>query len=133
MNVNEAPDFKAADPEDPVYAPKYDENGTGPVATFAATDPEGASVDWSLKGDGRRASFSIDANGVLTFKKSPNFEMPLDTMRDTVAEDLDADPPVIGVVVEAPIDNDYLVTVVGHREKRASPTPKARRNRPPWK
>ena len=92
LNVNEAPDFMAEDPDG------YDENGTGPVATFTATDPEGASVDWSLKGTDA-ASFSIGvANGVLTFKKSPNFEMPLDIERRQVTEVLTDDPPVIGVV-----------------------------------
>ena len=33
------PDFEADDPDN------YAENGTDPVATFTATDPEGASVD----------------------------------------------------------------------------------------
>ena len=55
-----------------------------PWQPFTATDPEGAGVDWSLKGTDA-ALFSIDvANGVLTFKKSPNFEMPLDIEREAV-------------------------------------------------
>ena len=112
LNVNEAPDFMGDDPDG------YDENGTGPVATFTATDPEGAGVDWDLKGTDA-ALFSIDANGVLTFKKSPNFETPLDIARPLVEEDLTAVPPVIGVVAEEAIDNDYLVTVVA-AEKRAA-------------
>ena len=82
LNVNEAPDFMGDDPDG------YDENGTGSVATFTATDPEGAGVDWDLKGTDS-ALFSIDANGVLTFKKSPDFEMPLDIERPLVEENLD--------------------------------------------
>ncbi len=95
-NVNEAPDFKAEDPDD------YEENGTGPVATLKAEDPEGAGVEWSLRGlDGE--FFSIDADGVLTFKKSPDFEAPTDKNRDA---DIDET-----VVAEAAKDNDYLVTI----------------------
>ena len=56
---------------------EYAENGMGPVATYTAVDPEGTAVKWSLAvvvdpvddaGD-----FSID-DGVLAFKKSPNYE-----------------------------------------------------------
>ena len=72
LNVNEAPDFMPADPEDV----DFDENGTGSVATFAAADPEGAGIDWSVEGPDDEF-FLIDANGVLTFKKSPDFENPL--------------------------------------------------------
>ena len=52
---------------------EYAENGTGPVATYTAMDPEGAMVMWSLDGDDA-GDFMIE-NGVLSFKKSPNFEM----------------------------------------------------------
>ena len=104
--MNEEPEFKAENPDG------YDENGTGPVATFAAVDPEGADVEWSLEGHGDEAFFAIDANGVLTFKKSPDYETALDTERDAVTENLEAVPPVIGVVAESPMDNDYVLTVV---------------------
>ena len=50
----------------------YAENGTGAVGTFTATDPERTSVSWSLAGTDANA-FNI-ARGVLTFKKSPDFE-----------------------------------------------------------
>ena len=70
----------------------YPENGDGPVATFTASDPEGAMpVLWALTvapvpdavpdavlqadiedvGD-----FKIDQNGVLSFMISPNYEVP---------------------------------------------------------
>ena len=53
----------------------YPENGTGAVATYTATDPENATVSWSLGGtDADR--FMIE-NGVLSFKKSPDYEKPM--------------------------------------------------------
>ena len=67
----------------------YPENGDGPVATFTASDPEGAMpVVWSLpttpvppdgtvvsNGDiADAASFKIDQNGVLRFRTSPSYE-----------------------------------------------------------
>ena len=51
---------------------EYAENGTDPVATYTAVDPEMTAVKWSLSGDDRDdvGDFDIDG-GVLTFKKSP--------------------------------------------------------------
>ena len=52
----------------------YLENGKGPVSIFSATDQDGDPIVWSLAG--------IDADlftlegGVLTFKKSPDYEDP---------------------------------------------------------
>ena len=55
---------------------QYPENGTGPVATFTAIDPEGESIVWSLAvGDDNAEDFEID-NGVLRFKNSPDYENP---------------------------------------------------------
>ena len=51
---------------------QYPENGTGPVATFTAIDPEGESVSWSLAAGGDMDDFSIE-NGVLRFQSSPDF------------------------------------------------------------
>ena len=72
----------------------YPENGDGPVATFTASDPEGASPGyWSIlaadatfidivgveTADAADADlFKIDQNGVLSFKDSPNYEAPAD-------------------------------------------------------
>ena len=50
----------------------YDENGTDPVANFSAMDPEGENIAWSLAGDDA-SDFDI-TGGVLSFKKSPNYE-----------------------------------------------------------
>ena len=56
---------------------EYGENGTGPVATYTALDPEGAAVKWSLLVEVNlvddAGDFSI-SGGVLSFKKSPNYE-----------------------------------------------------------
>ena len=58
---------------------EYAENGTGPVAVFTATDPENAGdITWSLltiNTDDDKDDFTMDG-GVLSFKKSPNFEKP---------------------------------------------------------
>ena len=54
----------------------YPENGTEPVATFTAVDPEGKDIVWSL-GGADAGAFGIEG-GVLTFAKSPDYESPVD-------------------------------------------------------
>ena len=66
------------------YDCEYAENGEDAVATFTATDPEGAAVSWDLVTDGTSISgfthgpdfalFSISKDGVLTFDDSPDYE-----------------------------------------------------------
>ena len=91
-NVDEAPDLEGPSNQD------YPEKGTGPVATFTATDPEGKTPVWTLlvnadgdqviDGDGNddvgdadvanSALFSIDeSSGVLTFNDPPDYEVPV--------------------------------------------------------
>ena len=53
---------------------EYPERGTDPVATYTASDPEGASVRWSLGGVDA-GDFTIE-NGVLSFAKTPDYESP---------------------------------------------------------
>ena len=53
----------------------FDENGTDPVGTFTAMDPEGEMILWSVTGDDA-SDFTI-TGGVLAFKNSPNFEDPM--------------------------------------------------------
>ena len=73
-----------AQDSDPI---EYAENDTGPVATFTATDPEGRPVYWSLADAevtdeataadvADHAEFMISSDGVLSFKFSPDYEMP---------------------------------------------------------
>ena len=62
----------AQDADGPIM---YAENGTDPVATYTAVDPEGKSIVWSLAETADHQDFSI-VNGVLRFKSSPDFESP---------------------------------------------------------
>ena len=75
-NVDEAPVFTTA-PSTVSYA----ENGIGAVANYYATDPEGATIIWSLSGIDA-ALFSIDEDGVLRFVSSPDYESPVDRDED---------------------------------------------------
>ena len=59
----------------------YPENGTGTVASYRATDPEGDPVTWSLSGTDR-GNFSISTTGKLTFINPPDYEAPADANRD---------------------------------------------------
>ena len=56
----------------------YPENGTGNVAAYTATDPEGDSnITWTLGGPDR-GDFTI-AGGVLQFAGVPDYERPVDS------------------------------------------------------
>ena len=55
----------------PTSVPPYAENNTTRVATFTATDPEGATVIWTVTGTD---AFDISNGGVLTFKSPPDYE-----------------------------------------------------------
>ena len=55
----------------------YAENGTEPVHTYAANDPENGTITWKVAGTDSSA-FSI-GGGALTFVASPDFEAPTDT------------------------------------------------------
>ena len=58
----------------------YAENRTDAVATYTL-DGTSAPVEWSLSGaDG--GEFSIDANGVLTFNRQPDYENPTDAANE---------------------------------------------------
>ena len=62
----------------------YTENGMGSISTLIANDPEGAAVTYGLLNTDPDASlFNLNSTtGTLTFKGSPDFEMPLDTGND---------------------------------------------------
>ena len=84
---------------------EYAENGTGPAATFTATDPEGRMIYWSLltvlptdplEVDGEALvaadledndDFSISMDGVLTFNIPPDHEDPDDTQGNQDGDD----------------------------------------------
>ena len=79
-DVNEGPPVITGD-----AAVDYAENGTGPVATYSATDPDSATITWSLGGDDA-AGFEISADGVLTFGSPPDYENTADADQDNVYE-----------------------------------------------
>ena len=66
---------------------EYEEGRTDPVATFSASDEDDDAIEWTRTGDDA-AAFEIDedasGNGVLTFKKVPNYESPGDKNKNNV-------------------------------------------------
>ena len=59
------------------------------MATFTATDPEGADIDWFVEGTDD-SKFEI-TDGVLSFKSPPDFEDPGDVERAAILDDPDTD------------------------------------------
>ena len=60
----------------------FDENGTGTVAAYTATDEEGDAIEWSLSGrDAGAFTFTpdyIDPNTIaLSFQSAPDYEHPV--------------------------------------------------------
>ena len=56
------------------------------LATYTATDPEDPSAlitRWSLTGTDA-GDFTIDENGELTFRNTPDYERPADSNRDNI-------------------------------------------------
>ena len=51
--------------------------------TYAATDPDGSNVTWSLMG-ADRAKFQLSGSRVLSFEAKPDYENPGDANRDNV-------------------------------------------------
>ena len=84
-DVNEAPAITEGPPRQVNYA----ENGTNDVAQYVATDPEGATITWSLSEADDSSFFMINDEGVLSFISPPDYESP----------------------PEGNVDNKYLVTV----------------------
>ena len=72
----------AQDADGPIM---YAENGTDPVATFTAVDPEGDGITWTLTQDGDAEDFII-VGGVLAFAAPPDFETPADSGEDNTYE-----------------------------------------------
>ena len=82
----------------------YAENGTGPVATFAADDQDGDAIEWSISGDDAKL-FTIEG-GVLAFKDSPNYEKP----NSAVTGGTQAEQNAYNVTIEA-TGGEHDVTV----------------------
>ena len=67
-DVDEMPDLEGEAPS------KYAENGTAPVATFTATDPEGASIVWMLDGANDDATSASSGRSAASSRVSPDYE-----------------------------------------------------------
>ena len=65
---------------------RYAENGTGPVDTYTAADPESGTITWDLSGtdvDDFRIR-KVNNEGVLEFRTPPNYEAPADADTNNV-------------------------------------------------
>ena len=60
----------------------YQENGTGEITRFAATDPEGDTITWTLAARDDQDDLQINNPGRLTFQTTPDYETPTDQGRD---------------------------------------------------
>ena len=81
-DVNETPELTGLI-ETAITLDEHDANDTyttPPVATYTARDEEGG-VTWTLTGTDS-ADFAIDGNGVVTFVKTPNYEIPTGSQDD---------------------------------------------------
>ena len=108
----------------------YAENGTDDVATFAAMDPDGTAISWTLEGTDAGV-FDISNGGVLTFKSSPDYEMPADadnnntymvTVEASAGADMDSLPVTVTVtdVSDAPLEISGMSNV-DYAENGAGP------------
>ncbi len=80
-DVNEPPTITSG-PTTVVYA----ENGTAPIGTYIATDPEGADIYIEVSGRPDQNDFVVAADtGVVSFQSSPDFENPVDGDPDDAA------------------------------------------------
>ena len=85
-DVNETPEFTGT-PETAITLNEHDANDNYVVMNledYNARDEEGG-VTWSLTGTDR-GDFAINADGVLTFAETPNFEAPEDSGGNNVYE-----------------------------------------------
>ena len=82
VDVNEAPVISMG-PTRKDHA----ENTTTSVGDYDATDVDDgdtAALTWSLEGEDAAKFNIVEADGMLTFKESPNFEAPTDRNKDNV-------------------------------------------------
>ncbi len=85
-DVNEVPEFTGT-PETAITLDEHDANDNYVVmdlADYVARDEEGG-VSWSLTGTDRH-DFAINADGVVTFAATPDYEAPEDSGGDNVYE-----------------------------------------------
>ena len=75
-DVNEAPSFPAA-----TLDLSVNENNNSTIHTADASDPEGASLSYSISGADADL-FAIDTSGALSFSSPPDYEQPSDDGKD---------------------------------------------------
>ena len=103
-DINEPPVITGDD------RPTFDENRTGRIGRYTATDPEGKSIAWSVSGS-ERDNFAIDNNGYLSFIITPNFEAQSSYFVSIVAADENNLPGHLDVVVAiGDVDEPPVVT-----------------------
>ena len=104
--------------DNPLVHIHYAENRMDPVQTFVSEDPEGAGIQWDIMGTDA-ANFTI-SGGVLSFKKSPNFERPTDIAHPAGeladGEANPADP------LNAVTNNEYVLSVRATEVRRGGYT-----------
>ena len=74
--ANEPPVITGSD------ARTFQENGTGTIHTYRATDPEGDAFTWIAPDGTDGHLFDISDRGVLTFRNPPDFDIEGDADRD---------------------------------------------------
>ena len=107
--------FAQTPPPEPVML-QHEENNSGPISTFLAEDPEGAGIDWDVTGTDAEF-FTITSEGVLSFKKAPDFERPMDKVHAT---GIDHSTGVLKNSMSDPEDlvaNTYAITVRATEER----------------
>jgi len=62
------------------------ENASGTVYTATALEPQGAAISWDIAAGADAARFAIAANGNLSFRTPPNFDLPADGNGDNIYE-----------------------------------------------
>lgn len=96
------------------------ENGTS-VTTVQATDQDGPSISFSITGGADAALFSINSQtGALTFKNTPDFEMPADADHNNIydvtvqaSDGVNFDQQTIAVQIANLNDNSPVITSSG--------------------
>ena len=114
FDVDEKPTFNADDNTENVTSDMVAENAPDAelnIATYTATDPELESVTLSLMGDdaglfelAADSEIGNEVSQLLSFKKSPDFEMPGDRNQDNVYE-------VTVRASDGTLNEDRMVTV----------------------
>ena len=95
---------------------RYMENDELPVLTLTSSDPEGMGVHWDITGIDAD-DFTISQQGVLIFRKPPDFEAPTDR---EMLDDADST-----IVLEEGGDNEYLLVVHAIEVRRVGETRRA--------